>query len=776
MPDIDQGSGTKYLIPGFINSRQYLKLKLFYSHFQYVIMKKLPIIPFLKTLLISACFITPAIGQTALKIMPLGNSMTEGWMDGNETPGQRKAYRYDLKLLLTAAGYNIDFVGSKSTGCDFFTDCHNAGISGTRDQYLETMLITGYDQRWDVQETPGPYLDAFNPDIIFLSIGTNDITHDGTADEPDAIANQRVSGILDQIDAYEARANKTVTVFLALIINRRKLSNGQEAPRTYTTSLWNNTIKAMAQTRINNGDKIVIVDMEHDAGFNYDYAAGDMYIPDPEGLHPSPTGYSKMANLWYQKFTANYNAAPVISAIPNQSISEGSAFTAIPLDNYVSDVEDADQYITWTATQIGTSNLNISINASRQAVITPVDPNWSGTQNVIFTATDRGKGGNFIKSDADTVQFIVTPVNDAPVITAQKTLSINEDNSILLKLSDFTVFDPDPDSDPSTFQLVVLPGTNYSVNGNTVTPALNYFGNLTVNVAVREAALQGATYPAIIAVIGINDSPVYISQPDIVIDEDQPYLVILSNFNVTDADNTIDQLSIVMSAGLNYKLNGSAVQPDLNFNGTIYVESFIRDPAGAVSATFYLEIIVNPVNDPPVFTSTPPDTGFPGIQYIYSIKVSDPDINDVLIYSMNLQPAWLTFYPNSKLLAGVPHTGDPRNSGVSVRVSDGTVNVDQSFVIRVDLPSAVTDIADAKNFIYPNPSTDQITIVMENRSSDLAFDLFDLTGKLVLHRVFCTKCEAVISFSESGVEPGAYIYKMGTSGNRVNGKLLITDK
>jgi hypothetical protein len=253
-------------------------------------------------------------------------------------------------------------------------------------------------------------------------------------------------------------------------------------------------------------------------------------------------------------------------------------------------------------------------------------------------------------------------------------------------------------------------------------------------------------------------------------------VVNLSNFNIYDPDNTIDQLTLVMSAGLDYTISGNVVQPDPNFNGTLYVESYVRDPAGAVSATFYMEIIVNPVNDPPVFVSTPPDTAMVDIQYIYSIKVTDPDINDVLVYSINLKPAWLTFYPNSKLLAGVPHEGDPRNSGVSVRVSDGKVNVDQSFVIHTDLPSPVSDIKDAKNYIYPNPATDRITIVAENRNSDLTFDLFDLTGKLVLHKVFCTSCEAVVTFSESGIEPGAYIYKTGTSGNMVNGKLLINNK
>lgn len=737
-------------------------------------MKKLPIIPCLKSLLLSAILITPVAGQT-LKIMPLGNSMTEGWMDGNETEGQKKAYRYDLKLLLTAAGYSIDYVGSKCTGFDYLpTDCQNAGISGTRDQYLETMLITGYDQRWGIQETSGPYLDAFNPDIILLSIGTNDITHDGTGDEPDAVANQRVSGILDQIDAYEVRSHKEVMVFLALIINRRRLPDGSEAPRTYTTSLWNNTIKTMAQQRIANGDKIVIVDMEHDAGFNYAYNGGDMCSTDPQGLHPSAAGYSKMANLWYQKFVTNYNAAPVVSVIPHQAVSEGSPFTTISLDNYVYDVEDPDQNITWTASQIGTPNLNISINANREAIVTPVNPNWNGKQNVIFKAADRGKSGNFIKNDADTVEFTITAVNDAPIITTQQPLSMNEDANIVLSLSNFTVFDPD--SDPSTFQLSVLPGTNYTVTGNAVTPAPNYYGNLIVNVAVRDASIQGVAYPAAISVNGINDSPVYISQPEITIDEDHSYIVNLINFNVTDPDNSVDQLTLVMSPGLYYTISNNTIQPDPDYNGTIYVESYVRDPAGAISATFYMEIIVSPVNDPPFFTSEPPDTAFQNVQYIYSIKVSDPDIDDVLVYSINLKPNWLTFYPNSRLLAGVPHTGDPRNSAVSIRVSDGHVNVDQSFVIRVDLPSAVTDINDAKNFIYPNPATDRISIVIENRNQDLTFELFDLTGKMVLHRVFCGSCEAVVYINESGVEPGAYIYTLNTGGKMVKGKLLITDK
>ena len=49
----------------------------------------------------------------------------------------------------------------------------------------------------------------------------------------------------------------------------------------------------MAQARIDNdGDDIVIVDMEDGAGFNY---AVDMY----DILHPNESGYEKMAILWF---------------------------------------------------------------------------------------------------------------------------------------------------------------------------------------------------------------------------------------------------------------------------------------------------------------------------------------------------------------------------------------------------------------------------------------------------------------------------------------------
>ena len=108
-------------------------------------------------------------GQT-LRILPFGNSITEG-TDGNPpAESQRIAYRYTLYSLLTAAGYDFDFVGHRYSGYGIFPDAEHGGVPGTRDQYLVRLLQDGYDVRWNQQITPDgkPYLDVYPADIILL--------------------------------------------------------------------------------------------------------------------------------------------------------------------------------------------------------------------------------------------------------------------------------------------------------------------------------------------------------------------------------------------------------------------------------------------------------------------------------------------------------------------------------------------------------------------------------------------------------------------------------
>jgi lysophospholipase L1-like esterase len=364
-------------------------------------MRFISITRFLILVLFFSTLSVPGIGQPVVRIMPLGNSITRGEeTDGGLLESQMKGYRYDLKVLLEAAGYMVDFVGSESAGYLYFDDSQHAGIGGSRDQYVARLLTDGYDERWDRQtiEPPGPYLDVFNPDIILLHIGTNDITHES---ETELYDDEKVSTILNLVDQYEARAQKEVIVFLALIINRRNCVTG-----CYTTTQWNIFINNLALNRIAGGDKIVIVDMENDAGFLYT----DVDMADD--LHPNSLGYSKMASLWASSIMANYNTKPAITEIPDQIFDEGGSSDVINLDDFVSDLEDPDEQISWTASQVGSQNLNITIDDNRQATATPVNISWNGTQTVVFTATDQGRNGKYIKSSTDTVIFTVTPVDN----------------------------------------------------------------------------------------------------------------------------------------------------------------------------------------------------------------------------------------------------------------------------------------------------------------------------------------------------------------------------
>ncbi len=78
--------------------------------------------------------------------------------------------------------------------------------------------------------------------------------------------------------------------------------------------------------------------------------------------------------------------APVVSNIPDQTVAEGSTFTTVNLDNYVTDADNSAAEMTWTYS--GNTALTVSIDVNRVATITIPDVNWNGAETITFTATD----------------------------------------------------------------------------------------------------------------------------------------------------------------------------------------------------------------------------------------------------------------------------------------------------------------------------------------------------------------------------------------------------
>lgn len=84
-------------------------------------------------------------------------------------------------------------------------------------------------------------------------------------------------------------------------------------------------------------------------------------------------------------FTIQPVNAPIVGDIPDQTITEGSNFNNITLDDYIDDPDHSDDEITWTFT--GNTFLTITITENRIASINYPD-NWTGNESITFRATD----------------------------------------------------------------------------------------------------------------------------------------------------------------------------------------------------------------------------------------------------------------------------------------------------------------------------------------------------------------------------------------------------
>ncbi|GMA16178.1 RICIN domain-containing protein [Deinococcus metallilatus] len=196
---------------------------------------------------------TPA--PTPVRIMPLGDSITDGY----NIPG---GYRTGLFQKLSAAGLPFDFVGSLLNGPAALPDRDHEGHSGWRIDEIAAQVNTWLDQQ--------------QPATTLLMIGTNDIIQN----RDPANAPKRLGALLDQMSAR--RPN-----MLILVATLPPLA---EAGQNRWVGQYNAALPEVVRSRAAQGQKVTLVDVN--AALNVADLA--------DGVHPNSTGYSKLANVWYQ--------------------------------------------------------------------------------------------------------------------------------------------------------------------------------------------------------------------------------------------------------------------------------------------------------------------------------------------------------------------------------------------------------------------------------------------------------------------------------------------
>jgi gliding motility-associated-like protein len=307
------------------------------------------------------------------------------------------------------------------------------------------------------------------------------------------------------------------------------------------------------------------------------------------------------------------NDPPVITGQSSITSPEDQAFT-VQLSHLTVSDPDNTYPADFTLQVLSGTNYTFSGNT-----VTPAT-NFNGTLTVQVSVND-----GIINSAPFGLQVQITAVNDAPVITGQATLSTNEETSITLQLSNLTVTDPD-NTYPTGFTMTAFSGSNYTVSGLTVTPAVNFNGVLSVPVRVNDGAANSANFNLQITVNPVNDPPVITGQTALSTMEEQPVTIAFSNLTVTDVDDTYPTgFTISVQPGANYTASGATVTPANNFTGALSVNVVVND-GSSNSAPFVFTIQVNPSNDTPVITGQVALST--NEEQPYQIKLSDLTVND----------------------------------------------------------------------------------------------------------------------------------------------------
>jgi large repetitive protein len=263
----------------------------------------------------------------------------------------------------------------------------------------------------------------------------------------------------------------------------------------------------------------------------------------------------------------------------------------------------------------------------------------------------------------------VLPVNDAPMITSQVALSVNEETPLTLQLSDFVVADPD-NTYPGGFSLSVGTGENYTVTGTTITPVTDFSGTLAVPVTVNDGTASSPVFNAQVTVGNVNDKPEITGQVALVTNEEQPLTIQLSHLTVMDNDHTYPQgFTLTVMAGTGYTVSGTSITPVKDYNGQISIPVTVNDGVSA-SDPFALQVTVSPVNDVPVITSQAALATYrnkPLTLVLTDLIVQDPDNS----------------YPDGfSMIVG---------SGQNYNVYQSTITPANNFVGMLTIPVTVSD-------------------------------------------------------------------------------------
>ena len=186
----------------------------------------------------------------------------------------------------------------------------------------------------------------------------------------------------------------------------------------------------------------------------------------------------------------------------------------------------------------------------------------------------------------------------------------------------------------------------------------------------------------------IQDNPPVANSDAMTTHEDTPVVTIDVLANDTDING--DTLTVTaFSQGTNGSVTINpdstlSYSPHANFYGNDAFTYTVSDNKG-LTGTARVNVTVKMVNDAPVIASAPVTTATAGALYTYDVDSADPDVGDMLTYSLTTKPADMTINSTTGLIQWKPIQVGDNKVVVKVTDSNSTPALDtQSFTITVN--------------------------------------------------------------------------------------------
>lgn len=457
-------------------------------------------------------------------------------------------------------------------------------------------------------------------------------------------------------------------------------------------------------------------------------------------------------------FVVTVNDRPTISDIGDQMVAEDTTTGALVIT--VGDTETAATSLTLSATSSNTMlapNANIifgGTGVNRTVTVAPA-ANQNGTATISVTVGDANGG-----TATDSFALTVDAVNDLPTISDVANQSTNEDTAT--DALELTVGDVETTAGSLTLlrassNTALVPVDGIAIAGFganrtvTVTPAANQSGTATITLTVSDGSGGTATDSFLLTVTAVNDLPMMSNVDNQTAAEDTATDAL--EFTVGDVETAVGSLTLSGSSSNtalvpngNIVFGGSGanrtvtVTPAADQSGTATITLTVTDGnSGAAGDTFLLT--VNAVDDPPTitaigdlsidqngatlplaFTIGDPDTP------VGNLTVSGSSSDDSLVPDGNVVVAGTLA---SWTVTVTPLDDEFGESTITVRVSDGTTQIDETFVLTVGFDDQPVAVDDGFN-VLSSVLTDLDVLANDSGLTNTALEVTIAPGTLVI--------------------------------------------